>query len=327
MIEEIFIILNNEVLIGDISLYPKNPLYPTHVCNNKQLTQLKCNNIILAILYSNIDVFIVNSYLNIIKNNLEQKICILNAKNISDNYFLVREIISEKMICENKIQNKLPTLSTNEIFIDVIETYNGVLGKNYSTCQIYGYCFLKPRFNEENFLKLIIQNNKNINFLSDYKITERFNKLELELDVYDKDIQCLKYKTSGKLPFKFEPIKDGYVLETEDIFFDFLEVHIPISSNNYNINVETSKGAAQISEECDELRWIFKKQKIGKGVLKVIRKDLSDKKYRNIYFKFKISRTNINILNIEKAVCIDNQYVNIWIRYDACNSKIEFREY
>lgn len=329
MIEEIFISSNDKILLGNPDLYPKSPSYPTHTTGNSQYTQLKVNNISLGILYSNIDVFIIIEYLQVLKKNLESRFNIINEEIILDNYFIVREMVTKNClrISEEEKLSKLPVLSTNEIFIDVIETYNAVIYKNSINCDVYGYCFVKPRFNEDNFLKLLIKKDKKIDYISNYKIIERFNKLELELNVSNKDLQILKYKAKGTLPFKFIAENDSYILYTDDIKFDNFEVLIPVSPQSKFIKLNSTKGISFYDEMENIIKWRFKKEKINKAVLNLkaeyfeIIEDI-----RPIRILFSVTKTNKNVLNIEKAICIDNTNVDVWIRYDICNGKIEIRK-
>ncbi|EQB60013.1 hypothetical protein NAPIS_ORF02429 [Vairimorpha apis BRL 01] len=46
----------------------------------------------------------------------------------------------------------------------------------------------------------------------------------------------------------------------------------------------------------------------------------------DITIKFKIVKTNNNILNIRKAVCLDNQTVKVWVKYDMCSGNSEYRQ-
>ena len=325
MIEEIFIVSNNQVLVGDISKFPKYLEYPTSIYENKQVTQLKCNNINLAILYSNIDTFTILEYLKNLKHYLEENICELTTNNVLSNYFLIREIISEKFVKNYPKKYKIPALSTNEIFIDVIETYNAVLCKDYSSCEIIGYCFVKPRFNEQNVLKLVIRNDAKLNYLSNYKVTERFSKLEIELNLANEDVQILKFKTRATLPFKIECTKQGLNLVTEDLKFDLLEINIPCTFESNQTTFSASKGTIVKSDENDKIKWIFKNEKIGMASLKLQTNYLECQSDSNLDINFKICKTPKHILDIEKAICIDDHSVDVWIRYDAYGSKIEVR--
>jgi hypothetical protein len=329
MIEEIFISSKDKILLGNPDLYPQNPSYPTHTTGSSQYTQLKVNNIILGILYSNIDVFIIIEYLQVLKRNLENRFNNIDEQIILDNYFIVRELFSKNClrISEEEKIYKLPVLSTNEIFIDVIETYNAIIDKSHINCDVYGYCFVKPRFNEDNFLKLLIKKDKNIDYISNYKIVERFNKLELELNVSNKDLQILRYKAKGALPFKFTQEGDNYVLYTDDIQFDNFEVFIPISAQSKFVKLNSTKGISFYDEMKNIVKWKFKKEKICKATLNLKAEYFKNiEELRPIQISFSVTRTNKNILNIEKAICIDNTKVDVWIRYDICNGKIEIRK-
>lgn len=327
MIEEIFITANEKVLIGDINLYPKKLSYPTSVSGDKQITQLKVNNVVLGILYSNIDSFTALQFLEKLKEQLESKFYNLNAQHVLDNYFIIREMVNRLFLENLKGNFKLPALSTNEVHIDVIEIYNGNIQNNIYLCDVFGYCFIKPRFNEKNFLKLIIKKDKNINYLSDYKILDRFNKLEMELNVYDKDLQILKYHTNSNLPFKIQYTSELITISADNIYFESLDIIIPLKYQSNEMILEQSKGAIKFIEEEEKVIWSFKKHYLVKENLKIKIGDIKDLlKTIPIQVKSKICKTDKNILKIEKAICLDNQSIDIWIKYDICGGNINFWE-
>lgn len=98
MIEEVFIsTINHKVLYGNTILYPKSPKYPLHIVNNgvesKMLSQLRVNDVILSIMYSNFDAFTASKYLVDIKDELENILVRLDSTSINNQYFIVLEIL------------------------------------------------------------------------------------------------------------------------------------------------------------------------------------------------------------------------------------------
>lgn len=146
----------------------------------------------------------------------------------------------------------------------------------------------------------------------------------MELNVKNEDLQILKYKKNGKLPFNLEFNQDSINIQSDDTTFDFLQIVIPFSQVYNKLDMEVSKGQIINNEDNNNITWKFKKMKIGTASLKF--KNLSKLiKNGSISANFKISQTNKNILNIEKAICIDNQSINLWIKYDAFGNKVDFR--
>ena len=63
MIKEIFIVDDNDkVLYGDPSKFPKRAIYPMNEVNGLQMTQLRINDVRIAVLYGFLDKFSMLSY-------------------------------------------------------------------------------------------------------------------------------------------------------------------------------------------------------------------------------------------------------------------------
>lgn len=148
-------------------------------------------------------------------------------------------------------------------------------------------------------------------------------KLEMELNVYDKDLQILKYHTNSNLPFKIQYTSELITISADNIYFESLDIIIPLKYQSNEMTLEQSKGAIKFIEEEEKVIWSFKKHYLVKENLKIKIGDIKDLlKTIPIQVKSKICKTDKNILKIEKAICLDNQSIDIWIKYDICGGNI-----
>lgn len=353
MIEEIFITYNDKVILGDIDAYPKNPEYPTHVLDNNQLTQFKVNDVVLSALYTDLDVFFVLDYLEKLKGEIENDVSKLNYKNVQEYYFSILEIIHryQVVIIPKERTNSFIYIQSNDIYVDVIETYNVVINSGVPPKvddilddndeialpslrdnsilrnEVVGFCFVKPSFIDSKTVKLIISKS-NLNYVSKYKVMEKFNKIEVEMDVTNQNLEVFKYATKSKNnpPVKLTKEGGGFKLTTEDLLFDFLEIQIPVPEQIKRLNIKNSKGRISHDENKSVVKWAFKNEKVGNSFISFEMETFNKQKYSNeVTVSFSVSKTDKSHLKIEKAVCLGHPGVNVWIKYDLCTGTYKIR--
>ncbi|KAF9762406.1 hypothetical protein NGRA_2037 [Nosema granulosis] len=355
MIEELFITHNGKVILGDPQAYPKDPEYPTHVVANKQLTQIKVNDLEISALYSNMDVFFILDYLEKLTAEIEGEVCTLTYNKVQENYFSILGVVHryQVVITPREKSNSFAYIQSNDIYVDVIETYNVVLNrevfpkedvllddsqdivvsnpdpKNNTILRndVMGFCFIKPGFLDTKTVKLIINKN-NLNYISKNKLTEKFNKIEVEMDVTNKSQEVLKYTTKSKSPPPVSLIKENgvYKLTTTEAIFENLEIQIPVPDQIKRLKIKNSKGLASHDENMSVVKWIFKNEKVGRCYISFELETFVDQRCSNeVNVTFTIPKSSNSHMKIDKAVCLGHPGVNVWIKYDLCSGCYKIR--
>ncbi|EOB15421.1 clathrin coat assembly protein [Nosema bombycis CQ1] len=353
MIEEIFITQKDVVLLGNPKEYPARPSYPTHVVGDRQLTQYKRNDVNISALYTNLDVFYVLEYLEDLCREIENHTSALTAKTISDYYFKILEIKNNFQYGPKTKENTVfDLIQSNDVYVDVIETFNVVI-RNEKVQQrniimdspdvqitnsqsidsvlkneIVGYIFVKPNFIDSKTFKLILNKN-NFDFISEKKVTKKFNKIEVEMDIANETMEVFRYLTKSRNPPPVDLHKENgiYKLKTrDDVIFDHLEIKIPVPQNIKKLKIKNSKGTVLHDEMISVVKWTFKNEKVVRADLSLeIEAFVEEECSNELNVKFCISKSNNNHMKIEKAVCLGNPSVKVWIKYDLCNGTYKIR--
>lgn len=336
MIEEIFIVGEcDRILYGDPSKYPQNPMYPVDERNGIYLTQMRVNDIRIAVLYSFIDKIPMLSYIQKLRNRLEKHLRIINTGTVLENYFLLFRLLSGKegAIVESSEGSLIPSISSSNVYLDVVE-YSNVIMKNGGIVlnRTSGSCYMKTSFDDSRVVKLIASNptkSNNILYKSSGVVSEGLNGVEVKIKGRDTKAEVVRYWIQdGVEPLiSIQKIEGGYVMSCKcRRKFDYLEACFPIPRMASKVVKSHTAGRSVYDEKANLLRWtfvneFFKKERINYRV-EVFEK-CND--IRSIGIKFCVKEAPEAGMKIERAECVDNPETYFWIRYSICSGRYEIR--
>ncbi|KAI5171994.1 AP-1 complex subunit mu [Pancytospora epiphaga] len=264
MIREIFITdLTNKVLFGDLALYPSSPSYPLHIMDNNRLCQLKINDVILSILYENMDSFTAAKYLYNLKAIIVELITEINEKNVCDYYFSLLELLHGCDVMRvNHHRISLNLNLTDDTYIDVVESVHTVITKNGTVLEntIYGSVLLSKKC--EGTIKMTLDKGTKykITAKSNYKLKSELDKIELTgKNISSSDI-LLNYNVpvSKNVLISMKRLDNKYTFMCpEKLKFKFIRFMIPVSNTTFSVKTHTSSGYAKFDAEKNTVIWDF----------------------------------------------------------------------
>ena len=330
MIKDIFIINKyGKVLYGNKSKYPPLSLmYPIDEYQGNKLCQLKVNDCILAVLYQDIDNFMISKMLLNIKNVLQFNGLEISEKFILSNYFLfIKLLYFPNLILEPKF-SKL-NLKTDNFYIDVVEQYQTIIRNNcIIKNSIYGEVIYKDNREIKIEAKLPIM----VNILkSNHKITVDKDKNDNNIKIYYKNGNrtLLSYNINNinEPLIYFEKTNHVYKFKTQNwIKFKSIRIRIPVFKTTYNAQIDVKQGTAILNEKENYIEWKMTNIVLFEESIYISPQTLyniSDN--RNIKIDFVIENYKNSLIKIYKSEVIFNQEARIWVKYFTQAAYYEIR--
>lgn len=309
MIEQIFISDDsNKILYGNQKLLPEILQYPLHIENDKRISQLKINDVILSILYCNYDNFTSAKILQDLKLFLESKILKIDSKTVKENYFLISELLNNiNSILISQSFDKERILPDNNAYIDIVEKIHAVIesdGNVIKNC-LFGNVICSSGTITQ--LKTIITKSKKYEMImsSKYNFKDHLNRIELEASKLNQDPVILSYSILNLnhpiISFK-KNTKNCYTfICNPNIKFKNLLIKIPFCNSTYAAEIKSSAGTFHFDINSSLVVWEFKDFNFSSESIEIEPKflTLDDFKFP-IQIEFTISEY------LESGICIES---------------------
>lgn len=315
MIHDIFITtFNDKLLYGNNKTYPLNSEYPLSIYENKKLHKLIVNDVILSILYSQIDNFSALKFLNDLKKFLESKNIEINENSIKNNYFEILSYLQN--IAEIGIYSEKSS-NSEDVYIDIYYKIHTLLDNKNNSLQNYVYGDIisnvknfKMKANSEYEIK-IINESKNENEIV-YNDSIKFNNLHFERIMF---IMNKKDNT-----FIFESEYKGTIKN--------LEIKIPIGKTAYQAKIDKSNGKAVFDLENGIVKWTFSNYKFQKESITLnVKKYEQEEEFRSIMINFTIEDETDFGIKIQSCEMIDKSFKRFWVKNTVCSGHYEIRQF
>lgn len=336
MIEEIFVVDNyDKVLYGDPLRFPLHAAYPVHEIDGLQLMQMRVNDVRIAVLYSFTDSFSLLNYMKRLKSRLERRLGSVNARSILDNYFLLFELLNKKegVVFEKREKNLIPSISSNNAYLDVVECSNVVMeGGKIIVNRTTGNCYLDTSFADNRALKLIVKGPSTcskIVYKSNGIISEKLNGMEVKVRSGNVRAAAFGYWIQdGVEPLvEVKRVEGGYMaICAKHVVFEYLEICFPVPPMASKVVRSHASGEGIYDEKENVFRWIFRNMVLRREVIDY-RVELFERceDLRPITVKFHVKEASRAGVRIERAECVGDSETHFWIRYNVCNGRYEIR--
>ncbi|KAL6121957.1 hypothetical protein NUSPORA_01066 [Nucleospora cyclopteri] len=344
MIEEVFISnSSNNLVFGDFSKFPLNKLdYPMAQVFSKRICQLKVNDVILSILYRDMDNFMATKQLLNIKNCLIYNNIEITEKSVINNYFLILRLLDQpNLIFDQKKDNF--SLKTDNFYLDVVEEFHSII--RYSELlnttdviknSIYGEVIYKD--SREIDIKIKLEPCVNF-YRSSY--LQQCNKEEIKLPSFSDQNQILNcsYKKGNKtiLSYNVHSLEKPFInlsknknmfkfYTADQVKFKTLRIRIPVQETTFAAQIESRNGVAELDTKNSYVEWKFNSYEFKEESILIIPSVLeksTDK--RSILIDFLIENRNETYAKIVESKAVHNKSAKIWVKYFTQAGRYEIR--
>lgn len=313
MIHEVFITnTSQKLLYGNHKNFEMTENYPIDDLGSRKLAKLKINDVILIILFSQIDNFTASKFLADLKCYLESKNLILSNESIASNYFLFLNALQDlEMVGLRDISNN----STN-VYIDI---YYNVHTLIYNGKPIINKIFGEIVSDHTEFT---------INLDTPFEISDSAKIANYHEINYNEKIKF--YEDSFKTVFFNVTREDDlFIFESEfkDVFKE-IEISIPIGPQALIYKMELSTGKANFQLKSGIVVWKIKNSKFSRETIKIISdNNIQEEDRRSILVNFKIE--NSVGLGIKVRSCQNNNgggNKNFWVKHIVRSGNYEIRQ-
>lgn len=311
MIHDIFICnLECRLLYGDNRTFQKPDNYPVIDLGDKRIHTLKVNDIILSILYSQIDNFAALQFLRDLKRFIEKRINEITEKTVEDNYFVLVNLLQNV----SEIGLALETENKSEdVYIDITYTINALLSKKNEIIQNY----------IQGEMKANIKGFK-IHTSSDYAISSSVGNGI----VYISPVKFSNFNFQ-KLMFKLHKNENEYTFECgcKEVF-KHLEICIPIGKTAFSTKITKTNGKAEFDIQAGVVRWTFHDFRFNKEIITIIPQKYEEEiEYRSIFINFCVDEISDINIKIESCEMLDKSQKRFWVKNQVKSGNYEIRQF
>lgn len=288
--------------------------YPIIYLDSSRIAQLRVNDILLNILYQDMDNFQAAKSLLDIKNLIEEKIITLDSKSVQKHYFwLLEHLCLPNLDLKPEFQNKQPT---DNLYVDIVQNIHCMSqGETILINKIHGEAFLDNSYSDS--LNILIHKKKPIVVKSTHKIEENREEIKIRCEnietpnlfsFYQKDLY-LKY-------FKMKRNKNLITLESEyKGTFKYLEIIVPVGNLAYRAETQASGGKCEFDIKKSLIYWRFRDTVFKKETLKFNISALEMQENENpIIINFRIENADCCAFRLESVVNKSMPSQKIWVR-------------
>lgn len=329
MIQEIFITTPaKKILYGDITKYPHAPQYPTHIMESARLSQLKINDVILSILYTNWDGFTAAKYLLDLRKHIEAKVLALNERNVVENYFVLVELLQGIGIIHKSKAITLPTLiSPENVYIDVVENVHAIVASDGSVIKnsLFGSVIVDKAL--ETPIKMVVDTGRRyaVMLKTGHEIVSVDNNLTVSGICEQSEALFCMYHVSmvPTTMIKLERVDNRYTFHCgHSQKFKFLTFRIPLPRTTYATKLLYKKGAAEFNLSESYVEWKFNDTQFTEesiSIEKSVLEETVDDRPVQIYFNIPgWAETGLRVIS---CTCPQKPTIKFWITHttqDSC---------
>lgn len=331
MIHDIFITdLSYKILYGNPRAFPVDidgkavakleENYPVQNLGDKKLSNLKVNDVILSVYYSNTDTFSISKFLLDLKNGLENKISALNTKSVKSNYFIILKYLSDTDLTSVVSPKNFPILGTDNVYIDVIQKVHTLIGTDGRVIknEVHGEII----HSDSNF-KMVVESEKG-HFKGDFENIQ--GKIEIStsttnpITFYQANFDCVL--------FRMTRVGDIYTFESDwKGKFGSIEFIIPVGKSAYSAETKHNSGISEFDLKNGLVRWKFTNVIFAKEAIKILPRLLQPEKIQDsILINFNIEDIASKDVKIKSCHSFDNANKKYWVKYILQSGHYEIRQ-
>lgn len=333
MIHEVFIATPaHKVLYGNTTLYPESPAYPVHAMADNTLSQLRVNDVVLGVLYRNLDDFTAAKYLLDLRRLLEDKILLLDQKTVFTKYFIILELLQGLDIIHSSRESlSLSLISGDNTYIDVVETVHAVVLGDGTAIKnsIYGNIILGKTYPDS--LRMVVDKGRKYFVCpkSNYEIANHLDKIEIQGRETDHNTALLTYSVNNinNTLFRLDRVGNRYTFVCRSkLKLKFVKFVIPVPRTTFSADLRCTAGHAEFDMENSQVVWrlsehVFSSESI--LVEKSVLEDFVDS--RPVVVHFNIPEWTESGLKVEDCSCAEAPGTRFWVRYTTQDGCYEIR--
>ena len=241
--------------------------YPIICLKSSRIAQLQVNDVILNILYRDLDSFQAAKFLLDIKKYIENRIITLDLKNIKRHYFLLLELLHSPAIdFKSEFSEKLPS---ENVFVDIVQNiHSQVHGETVMINKLFGEVFLDKGYAES--LEFVIAKKNHLAIKSTHKIEETGNEIKIKCNNIENSSLFSFYQKNLDIQyFKMKRSRNLVTIESDyKGIFRHIEIIVPVGDLAFRAETQVSSGKCEFDIKKGIILWRFRDTVFKKETLK-----------------------------------------------------------
>ncbi|KAM0680102.1 hypothetical protein GINT2_001795 [Glugoides intestinalis] len=302
-------------------------------------SSIKINDVVLTILFQELDPFSAIRFLIDLKTVLEKKIMKITSDTVKKNYFLLLEILKTPETTFLLQEKEALFQLKNNIFVDFVQNvhcvirngnvllnkcYGDVFISEHSQLDQYLYNFIKFKGASDESVSLdgndqiefVFKKEKEVQFKTPYPHEDAGNRVLITAeDLGNRSIMSFSFENTF-IYFRLNKKGNKYSFVSEyKGKFKLIEIKIPLGCKAYSANANISSGEFSFDQKNGDAYWRFKEKKFEKETIELDAKwlDEEEPESKGLQISFKIEQENLPIQLISCRNQINNKQA-FWSR-------------
>lgn len=250
--------------------------YPTGMVSGHKYSHLRINNVVLSIMFTDIDNFTATKFLVDLQRFLETKLPKITTETVKNNYFLLLDLLKSPETVILPSFHK-PRIFNENVFINIVQSINYVQNSENQVIKskIFGEVFLDH--SDVRSLKVSLQLQPGTSFKTPYPFVEDGSSVIISGKALENRNILSFQRRDQPVHIKMEKSGNAYTFRSEEkTKFKFLEFKIPVGMNTYRVDVKISSGEYNFDMSTGMIYWRFNDAFFDKEEIKINLYSLSD---------------------------------------------------